>query len=311
MLIIRGGATAARRAAATAARRWASSAAAPSAPGAHGERYTLPAGAAEAFHRDGYVTLPRFLTEAELAPIEAVYDALMRGDADMIKRMKRDFCDMSQGFDVTPENFRIVNAMLPRIYMPQLQGSVYERRAADVVRQLYPVGAFGIDYDQLLDKKPRQPDARFHWHQDMGYWPPAAYTPDTRTATFSLALDATTAANGALKFVPGSHKSKVIRPHVPLGKTRDDAHAIAIDFDESAEPIAMATLARGDVSIHDEYVVHGSAGNHTDGHRRTYVLAFRTEETIALERKAGFTHSHNTEMNWDSFHKLLDGKKGK
>jgi len=144
----------------------------------------------------------------------------------------------------------------------------------------------------------------------MGYWPPPAYTPDTRTATFSLALDATTAANGALKFVPGSHKSKVIRPHVPIGKSRDDAHAIAIDFDEAAEKIVMATLSRGDVSIHDEYVVHGSAGNLTDGHRRTYVLAFRTAETIALERKAGFTHSHNDDTNWDTFHKLV-AEKGK
>lgn len=135
----------------------------------------------------------------------------------------------------------------------------------------------------------------------MGYWPPARYTPDTRTATFSLAIDATTAANGALKFVPGSHATHTIRPHVPIGKTREDAHAIAIDFDESKEKIVMLELARGDVSIHNEYVVHGSAGNLTDGNRRTYVLAFRTAATIALERKAGFTHSHNDEVNWDTF----------
>ena len=33
------------------------------------------------------------------------------------------------------------------------------------------------------------------------------------------------------------------------------------------------------------------------GWRRTYVLAFRHEDTIALERKAGFTHSHNDSVN--------------
>ena len=147
----------------------------------------------------------------------------------------------------------------------------------------------------------------------MGYWPPPKLTPDTRTATFSLALDATTPQNGALKFIPGSQKGGVLRPHVPIGKTRDEAHAIAIDFDEAntKEKIVMACLNRGDVSIHDEYVVHGSAGNLTDGHRRTYVLAFRTVETIALERKAGFTHSHNDETNWDTFHKLVEKGQGK
>lgn len=280
------------------------------ASGAAGARYIVPPEAIAAFHRDGYVTLPKFLNDAEIRPIEEVYDELMSGKGGLAAAMRKDYCDMSQGFDVKPDAFRIVNAMLPRIYRPALQGSVYEKRASDVVHQLY-AGKFGIDYDQLLDKKPRNPKAVFAWHQDMGYWPPPAYTPDTRTATFSLALDATTAANGALKFVPGSHKAKVIRPHVPIGKSRDDAHAIAIDFDEAAEKIVMATLARGDVSIHDEYVVHGSAGNLTDGHRRTYVLAFRTVETIALERKAGFTHSHNDETNWDTFHKLVEKGQGK
>ena len=139
----------------------------------------------------------------------------------------------------------------------------------------------------------------------MGYWPPASFTKDTRTATFSLAMDATNELNGALKFVPGSHKAKQLRPHVPLGKTRDEAHAVAIDFDETKEVIAMAKLARGDVSIHDEYVVHGSAGNLTQGHRRTYVLAFRTVETIALERQIGFSHSHNDAMTHDRFAELL------
>ena len=34
-------------------------------------------------------------------------------------------------------------------------------------------------------------------------------------------------------------------------------------------------MARGDVTVHDEWVVHGSGGNYTDGTRRTYVLAYR------------------------------------
>ncbi len=62
-------------------------------------------------------------------------------------------------------------------------------------------------------------------------------------------------------------------------------------------------------SIHNEYVVHGSGGNLSTGHRRTYVLAYRTAETIALERKAGFTHSHNDTVNWDTFREWQTGAK--
>lgn len=297
-----------------------------------------------------------------MAPLEVIYDRFMRAE---IKVPGADFCDMSatSGMkDMPLSEFQIVNAMLPRKYYPPLVGNIYERRSASVARQLFPGTAMDIDYDQLLDKRPNKPGAIFAWHQDMvrtrhgrrvllplltnpslslvpthplvqAYWPPPAYTPDTRTATFSLAVDATNEKNGALKFIPGSHvvrgsaragaprrhrrsppthptplpQAKVIRPHVPVGATRDDAHAVAIKVDESKEPIVMAKLARGDVSVHNEYVVHGSAGNLSDGHRRTYVIAYRTAATIALERKAGFTHSHNDKTNWDTFNEWQKG----
>ena len=40
-------------------------------------------------------------------------------------------------------------------------------------------------------------------------------------------------------------------------------------------------------------VLHGSGPNSSQGWRRAYVLAFRTNECIAEERSLGFTHSHN------------------
>jgi phytanoyl-CoA hydroxylase len=67
--------------------------------------------------------------------------------------------------------------------------------------------------------------------------------------------------------------------------------------------VTYVEIPRGGVTIHNEYIVHGSGGNMTDGWRRTYVAAFRTEETIRIEREAGFTHSHNDTVNWDSFNK--------
>lgn len=73
----------------------------------------------------------------------------------------------SQPLDTKYEDFQIVNAMLPRKYHPALQGNVYERRAASVMKQLFPADKMGIDYDQFLDKRPAAPKAVFAWHQDM------------------------------------------------------------------------------------------------------------------------------------------------
>jgi hypothetical protein len=210
----------------------------------------------------------------------------------------------SQPFDAIkgkhPDEWQIVNAMLPRKYLPRLANNVYERRAAAAAAQLFQGTPMALDYDQLLNKRPGKAGAIFAWHQDMAYWPK---TPDTRTVTFSLAVDATTKLNGALKFLSGSGLARVIHPHVPVGKSRDDTHAVAVAVDEKDPRIEMAEVARGDVTIHDEYVVHGSGGNLSSGTRRTYVVAFRTQATVDLERKAGFTHSHTDTCNWDTFPK--------
>ena len=68
------------------------------------------------------------------------------------------------------------------------------------------------------------------------------------------------------------------------------------------EDVRLAPAKRGSLTIHDEYVVHGSSGNTCqDRQRRTYVLAYRAARVVEAERSIGFTHSHNDEVNWDTF----------
>ena len=157
------------------------------------------------------------------------------------------------------------------------------------------------DYDQLLDKRPGKGDAVFAMHQDMAYWPPASLTAnDTRTVTLTLAIDDETAENGCIRYVPGSQKAKALRPHRPLAKSREEGHAVVAEVADDEE-IRLAEVPRGGVTLHDEWVVHGSPGNQSPRHRRTYVIAFRTRAIVDAERAAGFTHSHNDEVNWDVF----------
>jgi ectoine hydroxylase-related dioxygenase (phytanoyl-CoA dioxygenase family) len=147
-----------------------------------------------------------------------------------------------------------------------------------------------IDYDQLLAKRPFKDDAVFHWHQDQAYW---IDTPDKRTATCWLAIDDATIENGCMRFVPGSHLEPALRPHRPLTGTRETSHTLLTDVDESVDRVRFAPIRRGDITVHNERVLHGSGGNRTAGWRRAYVVAFRAAATIAEERRRGFTHSHN------------------
>jgi hypothetical protein len=268
-----------------------------------GDGYQLRPDQLSSFFERGLATLDNLLTEAEVAELEVTYDKFMRRE---IHVPGKDFCDMSKPFDTPFEEYSIVNCMLPTRYHPSLEGNIYERLAAAIAVQLYPDTPMQKDYDQLLNKRPGKADAVFGWHQDMAYWPPASVTNDTRTVTFSLAIDSTNEANGCIRYLPGSGVQKQLRPHNPLGKDRDEAHAVQAAVGDH-EPVALAPCPRGSATIHDEWVVHGSGGNNSPGDRRTYVVAFRTAATVAIERAAGFTHSHNDEVNWDSWDKIKLG----
>ena len=159
-----------------------------------GDRYVVASEELERFRRDGYVHLEGVLSDSELAGITEVYDRFLRREIEVAGK---DFCDMSGDYTRRPEEYSVLNVMLPRKYHVAWQGNIYERRVASIAEQLCGEG-MTIDYDQLLAKRPYRDDAVFHWHQDMAYWP---LTADPRTASFCLPLDDTRLDNGCLRYV--------------------------------------------------------------------------------------------------------------
>jgi len=254
-----------------------------------GPRYLVTDEEQQRFRRDGYVHLCGVLSDDELGEIAAVYERFLRRE---IAVPGKDLCDMSGDYGRGFEQYSIVNVMLPRRYYPAWQGNLYEQRAASIAEQLHGPGMV-LDYDQLLAKRPFKDDAVFEWHQDQAYWPVFA---DSRTATTWLAVDDSTLENGCMRFVPGSHKVP-LRPHRPLKGDRGESHTLLTDVDPERDEIRPVPIRRGDVTVHNERVLHGSGGNSTAGWRRAYVVAFRAAETVAEERRLGFTHSHNDERN--------------
>jgi ectoine hydroxylase-related dioxygenase (phytanoyl-CoA dioxygenase family) len=262
-----------------------------------GDDYLVCADDRAAFHAHGYVTLEQVLHEHEVAAIEATYDQFTAG---LVNGMGRDLCDMSGSYDDSFAGFALVNAMLPRRYRPDLIGNPFERLSASISRQLLGED-MALDYDQFLSKKPNRARAAFAMHQDMGYWP--ASTPDTRTATCSLAVSDSLLANGCIRFIPGSHKPGRLLPHRPSGDAgnhdRSQSHTLELDLPASAVVVDQE-VRRGSITVHDEWVVHGSLGNRSAQWRKTYVIAYRSAATVAHERAIGFTHSHNDTVNWQT-----------
>ena len=252
-----------------------------------GPTYRVTPAEKEHFETKGYVHLEGLLTEDEVAAIEETYDRFLRREIDV---PGKDYCDMAGDYGREPEDYSIINVMLPRRYHPEWQDNIFEQRAASVAAQLCGDG-MAIDYDQLLAKQPYKDDAVFAWHQDMAYWPD---TPDRRTATLWLAIDDSTVENGCMRFVPDTINEPSLRPHQPQFGDRGESHALGTEL-LPGDDVVTVPIKRGSVTVHNETVMHGSGGNTTSGFRRAYILAFRPESTIAIERELGFTHSHNDE----------------
>jgi hypothetical protein len=251
-----------------------------------GDRYEVTADERARFERDGYVHLLGVMREEELVGLDAAYDAFMRGE---IAVEGRDLSDMVTGeFGTDPTTYAIFNVMLPRVYFPEWQGNTFERVGHSIAEQLCGEG-MTLDFDQLLAKQPGRVDAVFAWHQDQAYW---INTDDRRTATCWLAMDDSTIDNGCMQFLPGSHREPV-RPHRPAGASREEQHTLVTDLRADDHPVPVP-IRRGDITVHNEGVLHGSGGNTTTSSwRRAYISAYRSIETVRRERELGFTHSHN------------------
>ncbi len=130
------------------------------------------------------------------------------------------------------------------------------------------IGPDIILWTTALFCKPPGVGALVPWHQDGEYWP----IRPPGTVTLWLALDRSTRENGAMQFVPGSHRvgyfkhRNAANPQAALDNEIDDPRfdARAARFDE---------LDAGQLSLHDVMLAHGSAPNRSR-HRRAG-LTFR------------------------------------
>src|SRR6188474_2659214 len=109
-----------------------------------GDLYQVTPEEAQSYEKNGYLVLPGVVTEAEIVAIEKVFDRFSSGE---VTGMGKDFCDMSGSLARKPEDFSLINAMLPRVYEPSFKDNVYERRTLAIARQLIGQDV-GLDYDQ-------------------------------------------------------------------------------------------------------------------------------------------------------------------
>lgn len=123
------------------------------------------------------------------------------------------------------------------------------------------------------------------WHQDAYYWPLDPH----ESLTVWLAFDDSTVENGAMTVVPGSHRAGLLK-HIRVRET-DSVLMLECERGQFAEDTAVpVTLKAGEVSIHDDKLVHGSPANPSATRRAGLTIRYsRTNVKCDLSINPHFT----------------------
>jgi len=216
------------------------------------------------FHDRGYLVVRGLLDRERIIAIQEEIDALHDRMAEATP----------EGVGVTWEERaegrppRIRQLMNSEMVSPGIMDFTRSPELIAILCQLMSGEDIYLFHSKLMMKAAH--DGTFTpWHQDWGYWQNACREP--LHLNCMLALDPATEANGAIRFVPGSHKQG------PIAHERDDEASgfqIGLPGDLDAYDADLVEMEPGDAVFFGPLVVHGSAPNTSAQDRRANTCAF-------------------------------------
>ncbi|SDR87672.1 phytanoyl-CoA dioxygenase family protein [Actinopolymorpha singaporensis] len=230
----------------------------------------------ERYHEQGFLALESFISADEVLRMRAIYDRLF---AERAGRSAGDQFDLA-GADEEGGEARLPQILKPSQYAPELLRSETVARVRAVLAALLgPTATMGGDH--AINKPPRH-GAETPWHQDEAYWDPA-YT--YRSLSIWIPLQEATVDNGCMQFIPGSHRGEVL-PHRQIG---GDSRVHGLEVVPGTIDVSAAVacpLPPGGAAIHTNRTVHYASANHSDDHRRAYIVGGGTpREPVVVPRE--------------------------
>ena len=135
------------------------------------------------------------------------------------------------------------------------------------------------------------------FHQDASYW---GLTP-AKTVTVWLALDDTDEENGAMQFLPGSHKVG----HIPWKESSEESvlNQQIEDISVFEKPFSN-NLKAGEFSLHSSLLVHGSPKNQSSRRRCGLTIRYAPQDVVPLSsnysKMSYFVSGNITAPHWQN-----------
>ena len=228
----------------------------------------------EQYHQNGYIVPDYRVPDTVLQFIDAKVSALLNEHPEY-----RDNC---------PALLREDIAFSEYCYSPGI---------LDMVAQL--IGPDIAVWNMSLFGKPAYNGKATPWHQDGEYWPirPLA------TCSVWVAIDDSTIENGCLQVIPGSHSSRSLARHWHNPSEDLTLHEELVGSEFNEADATNIILERGQVSMHDVYLMHGSQPNRSGRTRRGMTMRMMPttshfDRNVANEMYAARSKKYNTKINF-------------
>ncbi len=249
------------------------------------------------YHDEGYLVLPRLLSETDIAPARQAMN-------DKVEEIAQEL--FAQGViqdrhDSAPFEIRLACIFegLSDEQFLQFGRSWRERRPGyyhlmantkilDAVESLIGSEVFSNPVYNTRPKVPRVAAGAVPWHQDKSYWPDANSNP---VITVWIPLVDADLQNGCLHVWPRTHKSDVLSYHAETrtgtGYTEIDAGPLQ-HAGKTIQPLPLPLEAGGAILFNDR-CIHMSTPNNSDHIRWSVDLRYQpTDQDPMPQHGAGF-----------------------
>ena len=214
------------------------------------------------YWRDGYLYPIRVMSSGEAADLRAEFEAFEHRWADDpgLPAPFKDYCRA---------NLHVVSTTAARVaHDPAVLDAVSSILGHDLLCWMV----------ELIAKEPNT-DKILSMHQDLTYW--GLHGAD-KVVTAWLALTEVRLANGAMRFVTGSHRAgqAAHRDTYAENNVLSRGQEVAVDYDLADE--VVVELDPGEISLHHGHMFHGSGRNSTDHRRLAIVIRYVTPDVAQV-----------------------------
>lgn len=258
----------------------------------------------ETFRRKGFVFIPHFLDEGELAEYQQELNALLERD---------DY--RNRDFTVTEPASDEIRSIFAVHFLSEKFGAL--ARSPKLVKSVEQLIGEDVYITQgRINYKPGFEGKGFDWHSDFETWHAEDGMPRMNAVSASIVLTDNHEFNGPLMLIPGSHEK-----FVPcVGETPEDNFKSSLKKQEAGVPSreALAELIAthgieapkgraGGLLLFDCNTLHGSNANMSPDPRSNIFFVFNRRDNAltapfaANERRPDFL-AHTPDGRWRDLH---------